>query len=109
MNFDELLTPNLDKIFENERKNLEKDSLLKKLEKDNSQSQYQLGYNLYEKLSKLYSIYINSRYKCTYDGAKLSLDELDAYIEEPFNVDKLHCENESTRKRLIKMIESCSK
>lgn len=37
------------------------------------------------------------------------MDELDAFIEEPFNVENLHCENESTKNRLIRMIESVNK
>jgi len=54
VNFDELITPNVEKIFENERKNSEKDSLLKKSERNNIESQvYQTGFAIYEKLSKL--------------------------------------------------------
>ncbi len=57
VDFQELMNPNLDKILENERKNVEKDSLLKKSEKDkdNAESQkiYQQGFAIYEKLSKL--------------------------------------------------------
>jgi hypothetical protein len=48
------MSPNLDKIFDNEKKNLEKDSLLKKSEKDNKNvDMYQKGFAIYEKLSKL--------------------------------------------------------
>jgi hypothetical protein len=94
---------NLEKIFENEKRNLEKDNLLKKAEEDKSnverQQMYQKGYAIYEKLSKLY--------KCTYEGNRILLNELDSYIEVPFNIDNLHCEDDYTRKRLVKLIESC--
>ena len=51
---DELVNPNLDKIFENEKKNLEKDSLLKRSEQDKvNEEMHQKGHAIYEKLSKL--------------------------------------------------------
>jgi len=51
----DLVSPNLDKIFENEKRSLEKDSLLKMSEKDKGNVEvYQKGYAIYEKLSKLY-------------------------------------------------------
>ncbi len=58
MDFQEINNPNLDKIFGNEKKNLEKDALLRKseLDKQNSietQKIYQKGYTIYEKLCKL--------------------------------------------------------
>jgi hypothetical protein len=48
------MNPNLDKIFDNEKKNLEKDSLLKKSEKDKDNVEmYHKGHAIYEKFSKL--------------------------------------------------------
>lgn len=48
------MNPNLDKIFDNEKKNLEKDSMLKKSEKDKENVEmYHKGYAIYEKFSKL--------------------------------------------------------
>jgi len=37
------------------------------------------------------------------------MEELDASIDVPFNVSDLHCENEATKRRLLKMIEPCLK
>ncbi len=56
--FQEINNPNLDKIFENEKKNLEKDTLLRKSELDklnsiDNQKVYQKGFVIYEKLSKM--------------------------------------------------------
>ena len=53
------------------------------------------------------NIYVS--YKCSYENNKIILDELDAYIEDPFNVENLFCENDYTKNRLKRMIESCLK
>jgi hypothetical protein len=48
------MKPNLDKILNNEKKNLEKDALLKKSDTNNIFNKtYQKGLAIYEKLSKL--------------------------------------------------------
>ena len=51
------MNPNLEKIFENEKKNIEKDNLLKHSFNDEAniekQKAYQRGYAIYEKLTKL--------------------------------------------------------
>jgi hypothetical protein len=54
----------LDKIFENEKKNLEKDAILRKSELNKidsieNQKIYQKGFAIYEKLSKMYFILLN--------------------------------------------------
>lgn len=46
-----------------------------------------------------------SSYKCSFENNKITLDELDAIIEEPFNIENVYCENESTKKRLVRMME----
>ena len=52
---DEILSPNLEKIFENEKKNTEKECLIKKAERDKENLEmYQKGHAIYEKFSKLY-------------------------------------------------------
>ncbi len=51
---EDILSPNLEKIFDNEKKNLEKDSLIKKSERDKeNEEMYQKGHAIYEKFSKL--------------------------------------------------------
>lgn len=53
------MSPNLDKIFENEKKNLEKDSLIKKSQRDDQNVEmHQKGHAIYEKFSKLYFLII---------------------------------------------------
>jgi hypothetical protein len=50
----EILNPSLEKLLENEKKNIEKEVLLKRSNKDNfSHKTYQKGYAIYEKFSKL--------------------------------------------------------
>jgi len=58
VDFHEINNPNLDKIFENEKKILEKDALLRKSELDKmnsieNQKIFQKGFTIYEKLSKM--------------------------------------------------------
>jgi hypothetical protein len=48
------MNPNLDKIFEMEKRNLEKDNLLKRSEKDKvNMEMYSIGHAIYDKFSKL--------------------------------------------------------
>lgn len=89
----------MEKILNNERKNLEKNTLLKRADQKNNvfNKTYQKGLAIYEKLSKLY--------KCSYDNSKIILEELDAYIDIPFNVESIKCEDSNTKKRLVKMVK----
>ena len=48
-------------------------------------------------------------YKCSYDGKRIVLDEIGCYIEEPFRLKHLYCEDENNRERLEKIISSAIK
>ena len=48
--------------------------------------------------------YLLISYKCSYDSDKINLEEIDAYIVKPYNITDLHCEDEYTKKKLIKMV-----
>ena len=51
----DITLPNLEKVFEDERMNYEKDLLLKRADKSNFlYKTYQKGYAIYDKLSKMY-------------------------------------------------------
>jgi len=59
IDINEVFHPNMEKILENEKRNTEKEILLKRSNKDNFYNKtYQKGYAIFEKLSKLYYIYI---------------------------------------------------
>jgi hypothetical protein len=78
--------------------NLEKNILLTRSDKSNLlHKTYQKGYAIYDKLSKLYS--------CRFTGTKITFDEIDAYIDVPFNIVDIHCESERTKSLLSKLIE----
>ena len=89
----ELMTINLNKILDNEKRNISKDMLIKKAE---TEPNFERGLNVYEALSKLY--------KCTYDGKKIVLDDIDCYIEAPFRLNNLHCDDEDNKERLSSII-----
>ena len=100
LNYSELVKPNLEKIKETERMNVEKDLLLKRADKSNLlYKTYQKGYAIFDRLSKIY--------KCRFHGSKISFEELDAYIDVPFNLKDLHCDDDYTKGRLTKLIEQC--
>lgn len=78
--------------------NIEKKILLNRSDKSNLlYKTYQKGYAIYDKLSKLYT--------CKFLGTKISFEELDAYIDVPFNTCNINCENEDTKELLSKLIE----
>lgn len=93
-----IIKVDIDKILDNEKRNLSKDILIKKAE---TEPYFRKGLNVYEELSKFY--------KCSYDGKRIVLDEIDAYIEEPFRLKNLHCEDEDTQKFLSKMVAAALK
>lgn len=96
--FDDLMKAEMSKVYENERNNISKDDLRKKAA---IEPNFEKGLNVYEALSKMY--------KCTYEGKKIILDELDAYIEAPFHLNNLHCEDEEVLKRLSKIVSGALK
>lgn len=98
VDINELMKIDLDKVQDNEKRNLSKDILIKKAE---TEPNFEKGLNIYEALSKLY--------KCSYDGKKIVLDDIDSYIEAPFRLNNLHCEDEDNKQRLTKIIASVLK
>ena len=88
-----LMTINLNKVLDNEKRNISKDMLIKKAE---TEPNFERGLNVYEALSKLY--------KCTYDGKKIVLDDIDCYIEAPFRLNNLHCDDDDNKERLSSII-----
>lgn len=98
--FNEILKPNFNLLLEKERMNLEKNTLLVRSDKSNFlYKTYQKGYAIYDKLSKMYC--------CRFTGTKITFDELDAYIDVPFNLKDIHSENERTKDQLTKVIDQC--
>ena len=94
----ELVIIDTNKVEDNEKRNVSKDILIKKAE---TEQNFEKGLNIYEALSKLY--------KCTYDGKKIVLDDIDSYIEAPFHINNLHCDDEDNKQRLSKIISSVLK
>lgn len=98
--FSDLLKPNISLILEKERMNVEKNNLKVRSDKSNLlYKTYLKGYTIYDRLSRLYCL--------RYTGQKIIFEELDAYIDLPFNIKDIHCENESTLEFLRKQIEQC--
>ena len=98
INVDDLCQNNLNYIKDKEKRNLEKDILIKRAE---TEPNFKRGLDVYEALSKFY--------KCSYDGKRIVLDEIGCYIEEPFRLKHLYCEDENNRDRLEKIISSAIK
>jgi hypothetical protein len=88
-----LMMINLNRILDNEKRNISKDMLIKKAE---TEPNFERGLNIYEALSKLY--------KCSYDGKKIMLDDIGCYIEAPFRLNNLHCDDEDNKERLTSII-----
>ena len=88
------MKPNINTILEKERMNLEKNILLTRSDKSNLlYKTYQKGYAIYDKLSKMYN--------CRFLGTKIAFEEIDAFIDVPFNISDINCENERTKNLLI--------
>lgn len=94
----DIMKIDMHKILDNESRNLSKDILIKKAE---TEPNFEKGLNIYEALSKLY--------KCSYDGKKIVLDDVGSYIEAPFNLSNLHCDDEDNKQRLTRIISSALK
>ena len=98
--YNDLLKPNISLVLEKERMNVEKNNLKVRSDKSNLlYKTYLKGYTIYDRLSRLYSL--------RYTGQKILFEELDAYIDLPFNIKDIHCEDESTLVFLQKQIEQC--
>ena len=93
INIDELCKNDLKYIKEKDKENLEKDNLIKKVE---IEPNFKKGLEIYEILSKYF--------KCSYDGKKIIINDINCYIEEPFRVKNLFCEDEELRKRIEKLM-----
>ncbi|MCQ2819242.1 MAG: hypothetical protein MJ252_18420 [archaeon] len=93
-----LINVDMDKIMDSEKRNLSKDILIKKAD---TEPYFAKGLKIYEELSKLY--------KCSFDGKRIVLDEVDSYIEEPFRLKNLHCEDEAAYKHLSKIVAAALK
>ena len=93
---------NLQKLLEKERMNIEKKVLLKRSDKSNLlYKTYLKGYAIYDKLSKIFNL--------RFTGTNIKFDELDAYVDVPFNIKDIHCTNEKTKNHLTKLIQDCIK
>ena len=90
---EELYQSNLNNIKEKERINLEEDNLLKRIE---TEPNYKKGLDIYKNLSKFYN--------CSYDGKKIIINGIDCFIEEPFNLQNINCNNVKLRKKLESLI-----
>ena len=90
---DELNQINLEQIEKKEKINLENDTLMKRIE---TEPNFLQGYKIYETLSKFYD--------CTYDGKQIYIKEVDSYIDEPFKIKNIHCNNEKIRKKIESII-----
>ena len=90
---EELYQSNLNNIKEKERINLEEDNLLKRIE---TEPNYKKGLDIYKTLSKFYN--------CSYDGKKIIINGIDCFIEEPFKLQNINCNNVKLRKKLESLI-----
>ena len=93
INLENLLQNDLIYIKEKEKRNLEKDNLLKRAE---TEPNFKKGLELYEALSNFY--------KCSYEEGKIVIDDIHCYIEEPFRIKNIFCKDENNRKRIEKII-----
>ena len=98
INLDELCQNDLNYVEKKEKINIEKDNLLKRIE---TEPNFKRGFEIYENLSKFY--------KCSFDGKKIIIEDFNCYIEEPFRLKNLYCENEKNREIIEKIISFESK
>ena len=90
---DELYQTDLNNIKEKERINLEEDNLMKRIE---TEPYFKKGLDIYKTLSKFYT--------CKYDGKKIVIEGINSYIENPFRLENLHCNDIKTKKKLESLI-----
>ena len=90
---DDLYPSSINNVQEKERRNLDKDNLMRRIE---IEPNFKKGFDLYKILSKFYN--------CSYDGKKIILEGIDCFIEEPFKVQNINCNNPKLRKKIESLI-----
>ena len=98
INTENLCQNDLVNIKVKEKRNLEKDNLLRRGE---TEPNFKRGLEIYENISKFF--------RCSYDGKKITLEDFDSYIEEPFKLINLYCKDEKNKQKLEKIISSSIK
>ena len=90
---DDLYLSSINNVQEKERRNLDEDNLMRRIE---IEPNFKKGFDLYKILSKFYN--------CSYDGKKIILEGIDCFIEEPFKVQNINCNNPKLRKKIESLI-----
>ena len=90
---DDLYQTNINKIQEKERKNLDEDNFMKRIELEPN---FKKGLDIYKNLSKFYN--------CSFDGKKIILEGIECFIEEPFKSQNINCNNPKLRKKIESLI-----
>ena len=90
---DDLYPSSINNVQEKERRNLDEDNLMRRIE---IEPNFKKGFDLYKILSKFYN--------CSYDGKKIILEGIDCFIEEPFKVQNINCNNPKLRKQIESLI-----
>ena len=90
---DDLYQTNINKIQEKERKNLDEDNFMKRIELEPN---FKKGLDIYKNLSKFYN--------CSFDGKKIILEGIECFIEEPFKSQNINCNNSKLRKKIESLI-----
>ena len=90
---DDLYPSSINNVQEKEKRNLDEDNLMRRIE---IEPNFKKGFYLYKILSKFYN--------CSYDGKKIILEGIDCFIEEPFKVQNINCNNPKLRKKIETLI-----
>ena len=90
---DDLYPSSINNVQEKEKRNLDEDNLMRRIE---IEPNFKKGFYLYKILSKFYN--------CSYDGKKIILEGIDCFIEEPFKVQNINCNNPKLRKKIESLI-----
>ena len=90
---DDLYPSSINNVQEKEKRNLDEDNLMRRIE---IEPNFKNGFDLYKILSKFYN--------CSYDGKKIILEGIDCFIEEPFKVQNINCNNPKLRKKIESLI-----
>ena len=90
---DDLYPSSINNVQEKEKRNLDEDNLMRRIE---IEPNFKKGFDLYKILSKFYN--------CSYDGKKIILEGIDCFIEEPFKVQNINCNNPKLRKKIESLI-----
>ena len=90
---DDLYPSSINNVQEKEKRNLDEDNFMRRIE---IEPNFKKGFDLYKILSKFYN--------CSYDGKKIILEGIDCFIEEPFKVQNINCNNPKLRKKIESLI-----